>query len=311
MKSESIKTLIPSALIIFGFLAIFGVSNFLENRHSVLRDGHLDEDLSLQGAKLKGFAFGFEGLLADWYWIRALQYIGAKIVNIPSGQRFSLENLKPLNPRLLYPLLDNAATLDPKFLEVYSYGALVLPAIDKEQALKLTKKGILHNPREWRLYQHLGFINWRLSKYDEAAESYEKGAMIEGAADFMKLMAARMRSEGGSRETAKQIYRQMFNESKDKNTKEYAHNRLSQLDSLDEMDAIRRALKNFEEQKSRCPQNWKEIFPLIQNVKLPNNRDFRVDEKGNIVDPMGTPYLLKNNPCDVSVDMQNTKLPTK
>ena len=63
-----------------GFVAVFALSGFLEKNRSALPAGYEDEDLALQGANLKGYALGSEGLLADWYWMKSLQYIGDKIV---------------------------------------------------------------------------------------------------------------------------------------------------------------------------------------------------------------------------------------
>ncbi len=311
MISNSNKTHIAITVIIFGFMAVFGLSNFLENEKPELPENYIDEDLSLQGKRLRGYAFGFEGLIADWYWMRSLQYIGDKVLKNKEKQTINLENLKPLNPKLLYPLLDNATTLDPKFLEVYSYGAIVLPAINSEQAIKITEKGIKNNPNEWRLYQHLGFIYWKLKDYQKAAEIYEKGSKLEGSPRFMKLMAAKMQNEGGSRGTARQIYEQMLLGAKDTQTKENAEIRLLELDSLDEREAIQKVLKTFKEKNGRCVNIWKEIFPLLQNVKLPSGKDFRIDRNGNIVDPTNIPYVLDKQKCKIELDFKNTKLPTQ
>ena len=111
--------MIALAVIVFGFTAVFGLSSFLEKNRVSLPESYEDEDLSLQGKRLKGYALGFEGLLADWYWMRSLQYIGDKVVN-SKAEVLSIDNLRPLNPRLLYPLLDNATDLDPKFITAYS-----------------------------------------------------------------------------------------------------------------------------------------------------------------------------------------------
>lgn len=308
MKSNSLKTYIAVAVIIFGFISVFAVSNFLEKNRPELPKNYIDEDLSLQGEKLKGFSFGFEGLLADWYWIRSLQYIGDKVLK-SDEETVSLDDLRPLNPKLLYPLLNNAATLDPKFTEVYSYGAVVLPAVNPTQAIKFTEKGIADNPGNWRLYQHLGYIYWKLNKYEKAAEVYEKGSRIKDAPPFMKLMAAKMKTDGGNRETARQIYRQMFDEAGDTQIKDNAKIRLLELDSLDERDAIQTALDKFKTQKGICANDWQEIIPLLQNVNLPGGKDFRVNEKGNIVDPTDAPYLIDKENCQVKLDVKKTKLP--
>ena len=253
MNDNLKQAIISTVLIIFGFGVVFVLSGFLEKNRPPLPENYEDEDLGLQGARLKGYALGFEGLLADWYWMRSLQYIGDKILK--SDREISMDNMRELNPRLLYPYLENASTLDPKFLSVYEYGAIVLPAIDNEQAIKLTQKGIEHNPNKWRLYHYLGYIHWRSGDYEKAAEIYERGSQISDAPAFMRLMAAKMKSEGGSREVAREIYRQMLEQATDEQTRENAALRLLELDSMDERDLLREALRNFQSKNNRCATN--------------------------------------------------------
>ncbi len=307
MNKNSKQMVVSIAAILIGFGLIFVLSNFVEKNRPALPEGFVDKDLALQGARLKGYSLGFEGLLADWYWMQSLQYIGDKVLK--SEGKINLENLKPLNPRLLYPYLDNATDLDPHFLTVYSYGAVVLPAIDAEQAIKIAEKGIANNPDKWRLYQHLGYIYWRIGKFDKAAEVYSEGGKISGAPPFFKLMAARMKTEGGSRETSRAMYQQMLDDAQDSQTKEAARVRLMQLDFLDERDAIRTVLLSFKEKNNRCPNNWNEILPLLKSVTLPNGKDFRIDRSNNLVDPSDAPYLIDKENCDVKPDAAKTKLP--
>ena len=307
--TNSIKTLISVAVIIVGLAAIFVLSNHLEKIKPALPENYIDQDLALQGAKLKGFSFGAEGLFADWYWIQSLQYIGNKLIN--TKEDLNLENLSNINPRLLYPYLDNATTLDPKFMAAYEYGAIVLPAIDAKQAIKFTEKGIRDNPNEWRLYHQLGYIYWRQKNYEKAAEIYTQGATIENAPTFMTMMSAKMKSEGGSRETAREIYRQMLANTDDEQIKEVAEIRLLEVDSLDERDAIRAGLVRFKEQNNRCANSLTEILPLLMSVKLPNGKDFRIDKANNLVDPSGAPYLLDKEKCDVILDRDKSKIPLK
>ena len=127
----------------------------------------------------------------------------------------------------------------------------------------------------------------------------------------MKIMAARMKTEGGSRETAREIYTQMKNESGDKQVREVADIRLMELDSLDELSAIRDVLQQFKEKSGRCANSFAEIFPLLQSVNLPSGKDFRIDKSNNLVDPSGAPYILEKEKCDVLIDAKNTKLPLK
>lgn len=309
-RASAVQSFISISVIVIGFAIIFPLSSFIENSRPPLPENYADQDLALQGANLKGYALGFEGLIADWYWMQSLQYLGNKLMD-SKEQFISLDNLQSLNPRLLYPYLDNATTLDPQFLSVYEYGAIVLPAVNVEQAIKIAEKGIENNPDEWRLYQHLGYIYWRKGDFQKAAETYEKGSNIADAPPFMKLMAAKMQSEGGSRETARAVYRQMLAEATDEQVKEMATLRLLEIDSLEEREAIRAALQNLKTKTNRCANNWREILPFLRDVKLPENKDFRIDKSGNLVDPSGAAYILNTENCDVLLDKEKTKIPLK
>lgn len=305
-----VNILVYPLIIIAGFAAVFALSNFIENSRPETPPEWIDEDLAVEGAKLRGYAFGAEGLLADMYWIRSLQYVGDKVIG-SKEEAIDLDNLRPLNPRLLYPYLDSATDLDPSFIAAYSYGALVLPAIDPENAIALTKKGIANNPDQWRFYQYLGYIYWRLERFDEAAETYAAGARIQGAPPFMRFMVGAMKTQSGSRDTAREIYTQMANDDSDSQSQYYASVRLQQLDSLDERDAIREALQKFRERTGRCASGWAEIMPALRSVQLTGGRSLRIDAKNQIVDPSDAPYLLDKENCDVMLDTQRSKVPQK
>lgn len=300
MKHGSKQLIISALIIVAGFAVVFFLSGFIESVRPALPRSYEDENLALEGKKLKGYALGAEGLLADWYWMRSLQYIGDKLMKT-DAEYIDLNDLRFMNPRLLYPMLDNATDLDPKFIAAYSYGANVLPAINPSQAVALTEKGIANNPYNWRLYQYLGYIHWRIKEYDKAAEVYEQGAKIDGAPEFMRQMVAVMRTQGGDRSTARTIYLQMVEEARDQSSKESAKLRLMQLDSLDEIDAINEALDRFKRQTGRCAGSFAEILPLLKTVTLPGEKDFRVDSTGNLVDPTEAPYALDQSNCRASL----------
>ena len=302
---------LPVLIVLIGFAVIIPMSGYIAAARPALPAGYADTDLMFRGSRLKGFALGTEGLIADWYWMRSLQYIGDKVLG-SKVETINIEDLRDLNPRLLYPLLDSATDLDPRYMAAYSYGSLVLPAIDPEKAIRIAEKGIANNPDQWRLYQHLGYIYWRLGEYEKAAATYERGSRVSGSAPFMKMMSASMISKGGSRDTARQIYRQMLGDnSGDPNVETIAKLRLMELDSLDEREAIDKALSEFKVSSGRCAVRLGEIVPMLSKVTLPEGKDFMVDRSGQIVDPSGTPYLLDQSECRVKLDMARTGIPTR
>ena len=292
MKSDSTKTAGLVIVIVAGVLAAVSLSRWLDSHRAPLNVDVADESLYLNGKTARRMSLAFNGLAADWYWMRSLQYVGKKIINLPDN--VELDDLGQLNLKTLAPLLDTATTLDPQFLDPYEYAAIVLPSFDVEQAIRITKKGIDANPNAWRLYHHLGYIYWQQKDFQAAADAYSRGAQIPGAPSFFAAMKARMLAEGGSRDTAREIYKQMFEQAGDDSVKDMARRRLMQLDSMDERDVLRKLLTAYQTRTGRCPATWKEIEPVLRSLRVP------LVSEAAPMDPSGAPYVLKG--CDVDLN---------
>jgi hypothetical protein len=288
--------------IILGLTSVFIVSRWIDARRLPVDPKIEEENLYVTGHTAKRLSLGFNGLLADWYWMRSLQYVGRKILSLPSD--LPLDDLGSLNLKLLGPLLDTATTLDPQFMEPYEYAAAVLPAIDMDDAIRITSKGIEANPGAWRLYQHLGYIYWQRRYFKAAGETYGAGAKLPGAPAWMEAMKARMAAEGGSRATAREIYLRMYEQAGDAQVKDMARRRLLQLDSLDQRDLIRKVLADFSFQAGRCPLSWREIATILRASRFP------LDATDAPLDPAGKPYRLVKNGCDVDLDPKS-EVPSK
>jgi len=260
----------------------------------------IDESLYLNPSTARRMSLGFNGLAADWYWMRSLQYVGRKIISVPEDM--AIDDLSELNLKLLAPLLDTATTLDPHFLDPYEYAAVVLPAIDVQEAIRITSKGIEANPTAWRLYQHLGFIYWQQKNYQAASETYRRGAQMPGAPQWMEAMIAKMAADGGSRETAREIYLRMFEQSADEKVKDMARRRLIQLDSLDQRDGLRKLLVAYQTRTGQCPATWREVQHVLRAIGTP------VDRSGSPLDPSGAPYQLRPGACDLDLAVNSEVL---
>jgi tetratricopeptide (TPR) repeat protein len=291
------QTVALSLVVVLGITGVFGLSRWMD-AHRPAQSAALEEErLYVTGEAARRASLSFNGLVADWYWMRSLQYVGRKIIK-HEGERgdVQLDNLGALDLRLLYPLLDTTTTLDPQFMAAYEYGAVVLPEINVDGAVKLLQKGIAANPSAWRLYHHLGYIYWQRGDYQRASAIYSEGARVPGAAPWMMVMSARLTGEGGSRSTAREMYRRMYEQSDDEQIKEMAVRRLMQLESLDERDAIRRVLGEYATRTGgRCPSSWKDVAPMLRAL------GFRLDAALSPLDPSDTPYVLTKQGCDVDL----------
>ena len=260
----------------------------------------IDESLYLNPATARRMSLGFNGLVADWYWMRSLQYVGKKIISVPED--VPIDDLGQLNLKLLAPLLDTTTTLDPEFLDPYEYAAVVLPAVDVQQAIRIARKGIDANPTAWRLYHQLGYIYWQQKDYLAASDVYRRGSELPGAPPWMAAMRAKMAAEGGSRATAREIYTRMYAQSADEKVKDMAQRRLIQLDSLDQRDVLRKMLTGYQARASQCPATWREVNQLLRAIRAP------LDASGAPLDPTGAPYQLRAGKCEVDLDPKSEVL---
>ena len=287
--------------LIVGLVSMVGLSHWID-AHRLATDRSVEEErLYLTGNTVRRMSLGFNGLAADWYWMRSLQYVGRKILNSP--ERVQLDDLSQLNLKLLGPLLDAATTLDPQFMEPYEYAAVVLPGINVQEAMRITKKGIAANPKEWKLYHHLGYIYWQQHDFKGASDTYARGATLPDAPPWMDAMSARMAAEGGSRGTAREIYARMYQQANDSKVKDMAERRLLQLDSLEQRDALHRVIAAYRVRASHCPSSWRELETVLRALR------FLVDTNGAPLDPAGMPYVLTNS-CGVDLDPRS-KVPAK
>jgi hypothetical protein len=192
------------------FLALGGVAQNWMDSH---RPAPLAVEKALyvsSGESIKRASLGFDGLMADVYWIRALLYFGEEFERQRvSNQYFDVSRLK-----LLQPLLDITVDLDPQHVAAYRF----------------VERGIRNNPGEWRLYQDLGFVHWRRSRFREAAEAYARGAALPGAPAWMQTMPALMMAKGGERETARAMFLRLYEESDDTFIKQVCEEQLTLLD---------------------------------------------------------------------------------
>jgi tetratricopeptide (TPR) repeat protein len=299
------QTLLLSLTIVVCLCAVVMLSRWMESARepqaNVAAVG--DEQLYLTGGAARRLSLGFNGLVADWYWMRALQYMGRKVI---AGGGIDAD-LRTLDLHLLAPLLDIATTLDPQFTAPYEYGAVILPAASErgsDEAIALLQKGVAANPSSWRLYHHLGYIYWKRGDYETASKIYGEGARAPGAPAWMEAMHARMTAEGGSRATAREMYTRMYEGSDDKQARLVAEFQLMRLNSLDERDAIRRVLNDYATRAGRCASSWRDVAPALRAARL------RIDPStGAPLDPSNARYLLVKGGCDVDVDWRTSKVP--
>lgn len=293
-------------ILIAGLGALYPMQRWIDR--SSPRDSISEETLYFaSGRAIKKMSLGLDALAADIYWIRTVQYFGRKVID--SGKPASSAATKDIRMDLLAPLLDIVVTLDPHHIPAYHFGAIFLPERDLPAATALLETGIRENPNVWRLYLDLAYIYWQAGNastgdehvryYAKAAEWYEKGAAVDGAPSWMKDLAGLMMMKGGSREAARAVYT-AFLTSDDENVRRQAIDRLKQVRSLDELDAINALLTRYKEETGACPADLRVLAPKLRAMNL------TLDESANPVDPDEFAYAFDATRCKAQLAAEST-----
>jgi tetratricopeptide (TPR) repeat protein len=294
---KAIGRSVPASIVVVGLGLLYPMQRLIDSN---LSGPALSQDTLYisSGKQIRKMSLGLEALAADIYWIRTVQYFGRTVIG--SGKPLSSAATKDLRMDLLAPLLDIVVTLDPQHIPAYRFGAMFLPERDMPAAIALVEKGISKNPNEWRLYQDIGYIYWQAGNassgeeqagnYTKSAEWFDKGGAISDAPWWMRDLGGLMKIKGGSREAARAVY-STYLTSDDQNVRAQATERLKQLRSLDELDAINALLARYREQTGGCPSDLRGFASRFRSMNL------AVNDESMPVDPDGLAYAYNAAKC--------------
>lgn len=151
-------------------------------------------------------ALGFDSLLADYYWLRALQIVG--------GERKSMDPHVPLLARLA----ELTVSLDPWVDHPYRFAAVWLNTTPEavRTANRILERGISYHPTDWRNRFYLSFNHfYYLSDAEAAARELAPAVGMPGAPAYLGRLLARLRSESGGLEVAEQYLLELLRQTDD------------------------------------------------------------------------------------------------
>jgi tetratricopeptide (TPR) repeat protein len=274
MKSRRQTTFIAGACLVISLIMSILILRRVDQTRP---QATLDEVLYISSPKvLERASLGYNGLMADIYWTRTVQYFGQR--HYRSAQSYNL----------LAPLLEITTHLDPHLLVAYQFGASFLAPKppsgpgQPDRAVQLIEYGIQNNPNEWRLYYDLGFVYYmELKNYAKAAEAFERGSRVPNAHPFLKLLAAQMAQHAGEYETARTLWIATYQTTRDGHVRFNAVEHLRALKVDEEVTRLQSAVTRFGARTGRLPSSMSELA-LAEGLK------------GIPVDPDGNPYKLNS-----------------
>ena len=229
------------------------------------------------GAVLKRLALSYDALVADLYWIRAVQTFGG--ARLGRGAATSDEHLAAL--------LDITTTLDPEFNIAYRAGAIFLAEPrpngqgNPRTAIALLMKGFRANPRRWQYLHDIGFVYyWWLRDYRSAAHWFGRASAVPGAPEWLRPLAAVTITKGGERGAARALWQRLLETGDDDYLRRMASYRLTQLRVLDDLDTLNALLVRVRGETGQPASSW---APLVRRGWIPRDPP---------ADPAGIPYVL-------------------
>jgi tetratricopeptide (TPR) repeat protein len=256
----------------------------------------LDDALYVTSPKLlKRLSLGYDGLLADIYWTRVVQYYGA--MHRDGGGEY----------KLLWPLLNLTAQLDPKLTRTYEFGGAFLSANPPmgaglpDRAVELVEYGISENPDNWHLYYDLGFIHYDLKNYRAAADAFLRGSKLPDAHPVLKILAARMAEHGGDLDTARMMWTTTYENSPDKDIRENALLHLRALKVAQDISTLEHLAQVYKDNFKVFPQTFADmvVAGVLDGIPAdPLGHEYKLEPGGKVTvsRPDDLPFIIKGLP---------------
>jgi len=245
---------------------------------------------------LKRLSLGYDGLLADLYWTRAIQYFGTKHYQHARDYK------------LLAPLLEITTTLDPHLIVAYEFGANFLappPPFGSgmpQRAIRLVEYGIRNNPDDWKLYYNLGFIDYmELKDYAQAADAFARGAKVPNAHPALKVMAAEMAQHAGDSQMAQIMWTTAFQSAKDPYIRANAITHLRALQVDQDISSLETLISVYRQKTGHPPSSFTDLqeIGLLRALPLdPFGHAYKLTPGGRVElrDPDNFPFITKGTP---------------
>jgi tetratricopeptide (TPR) repeat protein len=221
-----------------------------------------------QAQVLRVASLGYQGIVADFLWIQAIQAMGEKKVTEEAG-------------RWIYRVLDILTTLDPKFVRAYEAGGLALCTLVvlPEESNALLEKGMKHNPDVWQFPFYLG-INYYFELGDDAkaAEYVARAAGLPAAPAHLSALAARLYASAKAPQNAVELIASLYEQAGDGEVRQVLEQRLKEAIVERDLQVLEEAIRRYRDRYSKQPSQLEDIVAQGVLNALPR-------------DPFGGQYL--------------------
>lgn len=222
---------------------------------------------------------GFHTLMADFYWLRAVQVVGSALHPEHHGT-------------VLGRYVDVVTTLDPWVGHPYRFAAVWLIGSEEDvrHANRLLRRSFPYHPDEWRNRFYLGFnLFYYLEEPMEASVWLERAARLEGSPPYLGALAARLRAGKGGLDVAEALVREMLQDADDPSRREAYEEVLEEIATERIARRLDAARKRYRERYGRDIQEVEDLVrgedPVLSRLPPePHGEGWVLDEEsGEIV----------------------------
>ena len=211
----------------------------------------LGEDFVPRASLVQAVSFGFDALLADYYWLQAVQVAGGSDVVDASDARH------------LGRLVDVVTTLNPHVGHPYRFAAVWLTHdVDQvREAIRLLERAVEHHPDDWRNYFYIGFNHFfYLGEFEEAARALEIAIDLPGRPAYLPRLVARLKSQHGDIDVAEVFLRELHQSAEDEEARARLQVALDEIEIEYKARHLDRARAAFRERADRDLESIEELI---------------------------------------------------
>ncbi len=244
-------------------LVAVGITGWAHSRLPHATRAELSEDFIPSPRVARALALGFDALMADYYWLQAVQVAGGStIIDAPIATR-------------LGRYVDVVTTLNPHVGHPYRFAAVWLTHdIDQvREGNRLLERAIEYHPDEWRNYFYLGFnYFFYLGEYEAAARALESAIALPGRPAYLPRLVARLKSQHSDIDVAEVFLRELLRSTRDEDARMRLQAALDEIEIEHKARLLDRAREAYRELAGRDIESVEDLArePYRMLERLPS-----------------------------------------
>jgi tetratricopeptide (TPR) repeat protein len=234
-----------------------------------------------KGKYLKVAVLGYRHIAADLIWLKAVQYFG-DMKQTAGGFRWA------------YHATDVVTDLDPEFVIAYQAGGTILGVWSglMDESIALLKKGMRHNPNDWRFPFLIGYdYFYELCDPANGAKYFQLASTLPDAPAYLARLAARLSVEAGDPDAAIEFLEEFSGQVADPRLKDALSLRLKEVVVERDIRHLEDASRQFQTRIGRIPLRIEELVEQKIIPAVP-------------IEPFGGRYLVLPTGAVVSTELK-------